>query len=245
MTALFPIGRVFDSGQLTGFIMPRETPIALSGMPGETPINVTKRSPGARLRIINQLHGLVRRLHFKNIIHGDIKPSNLLLCTDGELRFCDFRNVSIEGDQDKLNGFTQHYCSPSRVSGDSERPCTRSDDFYAVGISMWEIFTGNVTFSGIPHDVLDDLIAGGLRPDLTLVNNHNIARLITSYLDAGPPLSKRVFQTEAGCMEAEISFKDFREAPPHTYKKTVHSLYCVEEGRKTCPKTYDATRRRR
>jgi hypothetical protein len=53
-----------------------------------------------KLRFINQLRILVSRLHEKGIIHGDIKPSNLLLCSDEEMRFCDFGDAAVDNEED-------------------------------------------------------------------------------------------------------------------------------------------------
>jgi serine/threonine protein kinase len=33
---------------------------------------------------------VVQELHGKGILHGDIKPANMLLCPDGQIRLCDF-----------------------------------------------------------------------------------------------------------------------------------------------------------
>jgi serine/threonine protein kinase len=33
---------------------------------------------------------VVQELHGKGTLHGDIKPANMLLCSDGQMRLCDF-----------------------------------------------------------------------------------------------------------------------------------------------------------
>jgi serine/threonine protein kinase len=33
---------------------------------------------------------VVQELHGKGILHGDIKPANMLLCSGGQIRLCDF-----------------------------------------------------------------------------------------------------------------------------------------------------------
>jgi len=42
---------------------------------------------------------VVRKLHEEQgIIHGDIKPGNMLLCSDGKVRFCDFAGAVLISD---------------------------------------------------------------------------------------------------------------------------------------------------
>jgi serine/threonine protein kinase len=65
-----------------------ETPVVPpSPDPFYMPLVSSEFSRSAMLKIINQLCILVSRLHEKGIIHGDVKPLNLLLCSEGELRF--------------------------------------------------------------------------------------------------------------------------------------------------------------
>ncbi|KAF8055780.1 hypothetical protein FPV67DRAFT_797318 [Lyophyllum atratum] len=96
-----PLGRVYDDGKLCGIVMPLEMVIARRIPPtcskaGYTPDFDSLPSPR---RIIDALTKFLPRLHAKGVIHGDIKPSNILFClSDGELRFCDFGCAGLESD---------------------------------------------------------------------------------------------------------------------------------------------------
>jgi serine/threonine protein kinase len=53
----------------------------------------------------------------KGIIHDDIKPANMLLCSDGKIRFCDFAEARLlsEDPADWEGMTTRNYVSPHRV----------------------------------------------------------------------------------------------------------------------------------
>lgn len=119
------IGRLFECGRVYGICMPIETPI--------DPENIGTKEE--RIHIIYQLRDLVTELHKKRIIHGDIKPQNLLLCSDKRVRFCDFDNASIEGDGFATTDVSFPYCTTYRARND-EKPMTLAEDIYAMGISV-------------------------------------------------------------------------------------------------------------
>ncbi|KAJ7076026.1 hypothetical protein B0H15DRAFT_608462 [Mycena belliarum] len=98
------VGRIFfepGSTQVHGYTMPIETPI-------DTENFGTKHE---RIRLIYQLRDLLAEMHSKNIVHGDIKPQNVLICSDGHPRFCDFDNASIEGDEFVATSMTYPCCT--------------------------------------------------------------------------------------------------------------------------------------
>lgn len=181
-----PLGRVFNEGKLYGILMHSETSVVppscdLTLMPVVSP----EFSRSDRLKIINQLCTLVSRLHEKGIIHGDIKPSNLLLCSDGELRFCDFGDAAVEGEGDLPRAVSVRYSSPFRCKTIPVVPLAKAEDLYATGISIWEIYTGRIPFDDVQPDFVEDVISEGARPDITLVDDATVAELIVTYLDTG------------------------------------------------------------
>lgn len=86
--------------------------------------------------------------HQKGIIHGNIKPSNILLdahhtkrFTSGEPMLTDFGLPLLLGDT--ANVSTPHYMSPEQARGDA--PNNRSD-IYALGVILYELCTGTKPF---------------------------------------------------------------------------------------------------
>jgi Protein kinase domain len=90
---------------ITGFITDLETP--------PEPKTV---KPGQRRFLIDQMISVVLALHRKGVIHGDIKPANMLLCSDRKLRLCDFAEARrVNEDLDSWDGSTtDNYMSPLR-----------------------------------------------------------------------------------------------------------------------------------
>jgi serine/threonine protein kinase len=153
-----PVGRVFNKGKIEGFLMPYETSI----VPPSPDISYVPRVSSKfsridRLEIIDQLCGLVSRLHENGVLHGDIKPSNLLLCSDGKLRLCDFAEAAVKGANHTPRASSTQYTSPSRCRSITISPLSINDDLYATGISIWEIYTVCIPFDGIEEDLIEDL----------------------------------------------------------------------------------------
>ncbi|KAJ7471755.1 kinase-like domain-containing protein, partial [Mycena latifolia] len=178
------VGRLFlepESTQIMGFCTPIETAL--------DPVNIGTKDE--RIRLIYQLRDLLADLHSKHLVHGDVKPKNILMCSDGRLRFCDFDNASIEGDGFVSTSMTYPYCSTFRARNDAV-PMTRAEDVYAMALSMWEIYTGRVpltyngeTYEDAEDDLMDRCYAGFL-PDMQLIDDPGVASLIESYIAAGP-----------------------------------------------------------
>jgi serine/threonine protein kinase len=80
------------------------------------------------------------------LIHGDIKPANLIVDLAGNLKLKDFgiedclaeRSVPIHGSSDALP-----YRSPQRAAGNKAGV---TDDLYSVGVSVFELLTGKLPF---------------------------------------------------------------------------------------------------
>lgn len=227
-----PNGRIFgEDGKLCGLVMPYETPL-VEPSPNyfEASTVSPSISPATRAALIQQLCALVKRLHLKGVIHGDIKPSNLLQCSDGELRFCDFGCAVLASRDAKPLGSTTRYASP-RQNSSSLSPISIADDLYATGVTIWEIYTGLIPFRDIDdEEMLEDVIAAGVRPDTSHIHDAEIANLIYWYLEQGDPLGGVIRQAEATCITADVSYNCCVTVPPHFYLKLVHSISCSDKG---------------
>ena len=95
--------------------------------------------------------------HRHEIIHRDIKPQNIMVLRDGNVKVMDFgiaraKNSHLTADNSVLG--TAHYVSPEQTTGKELGPTT---DIYSLGIVMYEAATGKVPFEG------DDAISVALK----------------------------------------------------------------------------------
>ena len=87
--------------------------------------------------------------HASNIIHRDIKPQNIIMTKDKDLKVTDFGIARAAASDTTIVGGTAlgsvHYISPEQARG--SRTDARSD-IYSLGIVLYEMLTGKVPFDG-------------------------------------------------------------------------------------------------
>ena len=80
-------------------------------------------------------------------MHRDIKPQNIMLLDNGQLRMMDFGIARISrADNQMLAGKAMgsvHYISPEQAKGDET---DRTSDIYSVGVMMYEMLSGHLPF---------------------------------------------------------------------------------------------------
>jgi len=97
------------------------------------------------LPMFNQILGAFSYAHSKNIVHLDIKPSNIFITPDGQIKILDFGIAKIlsdsgsAGDGDNMVMGTPEYMSPEQVIG---RNIDRRSDIYSLGVLFHQMLTG-------------------------------------------------------------------------------------------------------
>ena len=95
-----------------------------------------------------QILRALEHAHLGGIIHRDIKPQNIMLLKNGQIKVTDFGIAKLPDAKtltatDKAIG-TVYYISPEQAAG--EKGIDRRADLYSVGVMMYEMITGKLPF---------------------------------------------------------------------------------------------------
>ncbi len=98
--------------------------------------------------MVQALEGLAHA-HSKGVLHRDIKPANLMLTPYNTIKLMDF-GIAKMSDQVKLTQVsrvigTLEFLAPELIEG--QEPSAASD-IYAMGVTMYEMLTGKLPFTG-------------------------------------------------------------------------------------------------
>lgn len=108
-----------------------------------------------RLGLFRSVCHAVQYAHSRQIVHGDLKPSNILINSDGEPKLLDFGLA--QQFQNQGSGFTQSpsplgytpaYAAPEQFRNE---PIGISIDVYALGVILYELLTGTLPSPAAPQ----------------------------------------------------------------------------------------------
>ncbi len=138
--------RVYDLVEIGG-----EEWVSMEYLPGETLKDIEEREKtlplGRGLAIAKGLCGGLAAAHRIGVLHRDLKPENVIVGEDGKPRLMDF-GIAVEsavyaGEKGDTVPGTPQFLAPELLRGDMPTPKT---DVYAMGVLLFEMFTGRVPF---------------------------------------------------------------------------------------------------
>jgi non-specific serine/threonine protein kinase/serine/threonine-protein kinase len=156
------IARLFDGG-VTEEGLPYFVMEYIEGLPIVEYSDGHKLTTVERLKLFRSVCSAVNYAHQNLVVHRDIKPTNILVTSDGAAKLLDFGIAKLlDGDTSSQTSnppaTTQHfmtpgYASPEQVRGD---PITTSSDQYSLGVLLYELLTGHRPYnfkSSAPQEI--------------------------------------------------------------------------------------------
>jgi serine/threonine protein kinase len=136
--------RVYDLGEMEGHIF-----LSMEYVDGEDLASLIRRIgrlPADKgVEIARKLCAGLAAAHEKGVLHRDLKPSNIMLDARGQVLLTDF---GLAGWAEQISGAevrngTPAYMAPEQIAG---KEVTVRSDIYALGLVLYEIFTGKRPF---------------------------------------------------------------------------------------------------
>jgi hypothetical protein len=145
--------RVYDVGEYAGLHF-----LSMEFVRGEELTSLLKRigrlPQDKAVDIARQICGGLAAIHEQGVLHRDLKPANLMIDEHGDVRITDFGIAALTGSvsgREAMVG-TPAYMAPEQIEGGE---VTTRSDIYALGLVLYELFTGHRAFDA-PN--LGDLI---------------------------------------------------------------------------------------
>ena len=154
--------RVYDIGEHAGMHF-----LSMEYVRGEELSSLLKRigrlPADKAVETARQLCAGLAAIHAAGVLHRDLKPANVMIDEQGDVRITDFGVAALsEGvsGREAMIG-TPAYMAPEQLEGGE---LTTRSDIYALGLVLYEAFTGNRAFTAttLPEIVRDRLDVLGL-----------------------------------------------------------------------------------
>ena len=118
--------------------------------------------------IARQLCAGIAAAHERGVLHRDLKPANVMIDGDGNVRITDFGLAVAAGDVKASRAGTPQYMAPELLTGGA---ATVKTDLYALGLILFEMFTGKRVFEA---KTFNELLS--LHESRTIANPSSVVR---------------------------------------------------------------------
>ncbi len=179
--------RVYDIGQIDG--MPF---ISMEYVDGEDLssllLRIGRLPADKALETARKLCAGLAAAHDRGVIHRDLKPQNIMINKRGEVVIMDFGLAAVAAQltgQESRNG-TPAYMSPEQLKG---AEVTQRSDIYALGLVLYELFTGKRPYDARNVRQLIDLQESADLTSMTSIAadvDHSVEKVVRRCLDPDP-----------------------------------------------------------
>ena len=189
--------------------------------------------PHAVAAVLRPVLGGLAVAHRSGLVHRDVKPENVLISDEGEVKIADFGLVRAVAEakitSDSVILGTAAYLSPEQVSSGDATP---RSDVYGCGILIYELLTGGTPFCGdSPLAVAYARMDTDVRPPSTVIRGvptqfDDLVRHATARKAAERFADAQEMAVELDAITDQLALPEFRvPAPRNSAQHASSALY--------------------
>ena len=109
---------------------------------------VKKLTNNEKIKVILKILKAIKIIHSKNIIHCDLKPENIIITTNYDVKIIDFEISKLIDEKENFNNNygSLKYASPEQIK---KEHLDIQTDIYSIGIIISELLIGNTGFENL------------------------------------------------------------------------------------------------
>jgi serine/threonine protein kinase len=141
------IAKIYDFRQKKSWFKVVGCELLMEYVDGKSLDEVQAPEIGQLVLIFCQVASALSHMHRRGVYHGDLKPHNIMLSKNGQVKLIDFGTAWVRGqDKSRIQG-TPQYMAPEQVS---DKEVNDRTDIYNLGATMYRMFTGRFVQQGPP-----------------------------------------------------------------------------------------------
>ncbi len=201
--------RLYDLVELDGHHF-----IAMEYVDGEDLASLLRRIgrlPGDKaLALARDICAGLAAAHDRGVVHRDLKPANVMIDGAGSARITDFGLAALAGDARGFAG-TPLYMAPEQLAGGEATP---RSDIYALGLVLYELFTGKTVFESRTIEALREEHAKPKSRPSSLVKDVDpeVERAILHCLEENPAARPQTARSVIAALPGGDPLRDAIEA---------------------------------
>ena len=141
------IAKIYDFHQRKRWFKVTGCELLMEYVDGKSLDEVEAPELGQLVLIFGQVASALSHMHRRGVFHGDLKPRNIMLSKNGQVKLIDFGTAWIRGQtKDRIQG-TPQFMAPEQAI---EKVVDQKTDIYNFGATMYRMFTGRFVQGAIP-----------------------------------------------------------------------------------------------